>query len=56
VKNTGNIAKQTISFSGLANPFVQTFKYDSLYRITEAKEMSGTFVAKKFKYFEKKYC
>jgi RHS repeat-associated protein len=41
-KNTGNIAKQTISFSGLAQPFVQTFKYDSLYRITEAKETNGT--------------
>lgn len=37
-KNTGNIAKQTVSFSGLAQPFVQTYKYDSLYRITEAKE------------------
>ncbi len=41
-KNTGNIAKQTISFAGLTNPFVQTYKYDSLYRITEATEKSGT--------------
>ncbi len=41
-KNTGNIAKQIISFAGLAQPFVQTFKYDSLYRITEAKEVNGT--------------
>lgn len=41
-KNTGNIARQTTSFSGLANPFVQSFKYDSLYRLTEAKETSGT--------------
>ncbi len=41
-KNTGNIAKQTISFNGLAQPFVQTFRYDSLYRITEAKEVNGT--------------
>ncbi len=41
-KNTGNIAKQTITFNGLTNPLVQTFKYDSLYRLTEAKEMSGS--------------
>ncbi len=40
-KNTGNIAKQTISFSGLAQPFVQTYKYDSVYRLTEAKETAG---------------
>ncbi len=40
-KNTGNIARQTVSFSGLTNPFVQTYKYDSLYRLTEAKETSG---------------
>lgn len=37
-KNAGNIAKHTVNFSGLANPFVQTFKYDSLDRITEAIE------------------
>ncbi len=37
-KNTGNIAKQTISFSGLTQPFEQEYKYDSLYRLTEAKE------------------
>ncbi|MBK8813159.1 MAG: RHS repeat protein [Acidobacteria bacterium] len=37
-ENAGNIAKQTVNFSGLANPFVQTFKYDSLDRITEAIE------------------
>ncbi len=40
-KNTGNIAKQTLSFSGLANPFVQSYKYDSLYRLTEAKETAN---------------
>lgn len=40
-KNSGNIARQTISFAGLAQPFVQTYKYDSLDRITEAKETSG---------------
>ncbi|QYO66285.1 RHS repeat domain-containing protein [Leptolyngbya sp. 7M] len=37
-KNAGNIVRQTISFNGLANPFVQRYKYDSLDRITEAKE------------------
>jgi hypothetical protein len=37
-KNTGNIAKQISSFAGLTNPFVQIFKYDSLYRLIEAKE------------------
>jgi RHS repeat-associated protein len=41
-KNTGNIAKQTINFAGLANPFVQTYKYDGLDRLVEAKEVSGT--------------
>jgi YD repeat-containing protein len=40
-KNTGNIAKQTITFAGLANPIVQTYKYDSLERLTEAKETSN---------------
>lgn len=40
-KNSGNIAKQTLTFNGLANPFVQTFKYDPLYRLTEAKETSN---------------
>ncbi len=39
-KNTGNIARQTISFTGLPNSLVQAYKYDSLYRITEAKETS----------------
>lgn len=37
-KNTGNIAKQTLSFNGLTNPLSQAYKYDSLYRLTEAKE------------------
>jgi RHS repeat-associated protein len=40
-KNTGNIARQTLSFSGLAQPFVQSYKYDSLYRLTEARETAG---------------
>lgn len=42
-KNAGNIAKQTISFAGQAGPFVQTYKYDALDRITEAQEtINGT--------------
>jgi RHS repeat-associated protein len=41
-KNTGNIAKQTLNFAGLPSPLVQIYKYDSLYRLTEAKEVSGT--------------
>jgi RHS repeat-associated protein len=41
-KNTGNIARQTLSFTGLPQPFVQSYKYDSLFRLTEARETSGT--------------
>jgi RHS repeat-associated protein len=40
-KDSGNIARQTISFAGLSQPFVQTYKYDSLNRLSEAKEMNG---------------
>jgi RHS repeat-associated protein len=40
-KNTGNIAKQTTSFSGLSSNLVQTYKYDALNRLTEAKEPTG---------------
>lgn len=40
-KNTGNVARQTLSFAGLTNPFVQTYKYDSLYRLTEARETNN---------------
>jgi RHS repeat-associated protein len=36
--NNGNIARQTVSFAGLAQPFIQTYKYDSVNRLTEAKE------------------
>jgi RHS repeat-associated protein len=42
-QSTGNIAKQTISYQGLAQPFVQTFKYDALSRIVEAKENNGSY-------------
>ena len=41
-KNTGNIAKQTVSFNGLSQPFVQSYKYDALYRLTEAKETADS--------------
>ncbi|MEQ1606466.1 MAG: RHS repeat-associated core domain-containing protein [Pyrinomonadaceae bacterium] len=41
VKNTGTIAKQTLTFAGLTNPFVQAYKYDSLNRILEAKETTN---------------
>jgi RHS repeat-associated protein len=37
-KNNGDMGKQTITFAGQANPYVQTYKYDSLSRISEAKE------------------
>ncbi|MGB7069309.1 MAG: RHS repeat-associated core domain-containing protein [Pyrinomonadaceae bacterium] len=41
-KNSGNIGKQTVSFDGLTHPFVQTFAYDALQRLTEAKETSNS--------------
>jgi RHS repeat-associated protein len=41
-KNSGNIAKQTINFNGLANPIYQGYKYDSLNRVTEAKETANS--------------
>jgi len=37
-KNTGNIARQTLSFDGLPQPFVTGYEYDSLYRLVNAKE------------------
>src|SRR5262249_38572679 len=40
-KNTGNIARQTLSFDGLGQPFVQSYQYDSLYRLTDAKETNN---------------
>lgn len=39
-KNTGNIAKQTLTIPGTS--FTQNYKYDPLYRLTEAKEFTGT--------------
>ncbi len=40
-RNTGNIAKQTISIAGLSTGFVQTYRYDPLYRISEAREVNN---------------
>ena len=39
-KNTGNIAKQTLTVPGTS--FTQSYKYDSLYRLKEAVEKTGT--------------
>lgn len=39
-KDTGSIAKQTLTIPGTS--FTQSFKYDALYRLTEAKEVTGT--------------
>ncbi|MBP6212839.1 MAG: hypothetical protein KA447_07320 [Pyrinomonadaceae bacterium] len=39
-KNTGNIARQTLTVPGTS--FVQSYRYDSLYRIKEAKEKTGS--------------
>jgi RHS repeat-associated protein len=39
-KNTGNIARQTLTVPGAS--FVQNYRYDSLYRLTEAVEKTGT--------------
>lgn len=38
-KNSGNIARQTLTVPGAS--FVQTYKYDELYRLKEAKETPG---------------
>jgi RHS repeat-associated protein len=40
-RNNGNVARQTISVPGLSQPFVQTYKYDAVNRLKEAKEMNG---------------
>ena len=40
VKNSGNIARQTLTVPGTS--FVQSYTYDSLYRLTEAVEKTGT--------------
>ena len=37
-ENNGNLRTQKISFNGLAQPFEQTYTYDSLNRLHDAKE------------------
>jgi RHS repeat-associated protein len=39
-RNTGNIARQVLTIPGTS--FTQSYKYDPLYRLTEAKEFTGT--------------
>ena len=36
--NNGNVLTQTINFTGLAHPFVQTYTYDLLNRLDDANE------------------
>jgi RHS repeat-associated protein len=38
-RNTGNIARQILTIPGTS--FTQSYKYDPLYRLTEAKEVTG---------------
>ncbi len=40
--DTATCRKQIVTFSSLANPFIQGYKYDPLYRLTEAKETTGS--------------
>jgi RHS repeat-associated protein len=47
IQNTGNITKQTITLPNAS--FVQTYKYDSLVRLTEAKETTGTSATENWK-------
>lgn len=41
-RNSGNVARQAISGAGQPSPFVQTYRYDSLNRLTEAKELAAS--------------
>ena len=40
--NNGNVTKQTITVPGVANPFVQTYAYDELNRLTNAEEIKNS--------------
>jgi RHS repeat-associated protein len=40
-KNDGNVIRQTITVPGVVSPFVQSYTYDSLNRLTEAQETNG---------------
>jgi len=41
-QNNGSLRSQKISFTGLSQPFEQTYTYHDLNRIQQAKEMVGT--------------
>jgi RHS repeat-associated protein len=41
-KNDGNVVKQTITVPGVATSYVQTYKYDSINRLSEAYENSAS--------------
>jgi RHS repeat-associated protein len=41
-KNDGNVIQQTITVPGVATPFVQTYKYDPVNRLSEALETSAS--------------
>ena len=40
-KNSGNIARQTITVTGMSNSIMQEFKYDALDRLVEAREKNS---------------
>lgn len=40
--NNGNVLKQTITLPGLAHRLVQTYEYDSLNRLSQARETANT--------------
>lgn len=40
--NNGNITKQIITVPGVTNPFVQTYSYDELNRLTSAEETNNS--------------
>ena len=40
-RNAGNVAKHTISSAGLTSPFLQSYKYDPLDRIIDARETNN---------------
>jgi RHS repeat-associated protein len=40
--NNGNVTKQTITVPGVAQPFIQTYAYDELNRLTNAEEIKNS--------------
>ena len=41
-KNSGSLARQSVNFTGLSHSFVQTYQYDALNRLIQAREANGT--------------